>query len=605
MKAMSISALPLILWASLATTAWTYQINYVDCTQPSVIKMYDVRTACEKPVTLTKANQEFTLLQRRRIFQANGWSCSMRTTRLHGKCGAWSHFKWSSPPEIEMDEQISEQACEQMITNRRFRPYLSTTDYPLKMSRTNVISFSEIGNLHEERDSVRCTGETVHIRNSIHTNVVQLVTYKIVLQPEKLTVRGSTVEVDSQHVKLPCPFESRSCTTGKRTYIWNTNQPDCALEKVKIFHPIRVMDTYLYDFEQKILINTTGNTKIPGCDDIDLETTTYADLFVSRSTQARLLQEVTSRDVDIVYDYKMSDDYLEYSIVQKVSDSAAVHASNLCREQMQGRRGEGPVPLAHGKYGLVKGNILYVFLCKNGTGNILELDKCHEDIPIQSNPPKFVDTTTQILKSHSPVAICDKRFPLTVKATTGWITINPHIQPTSPPESGRPEVPAEEFKHQDLHLSGLYTQEQREAWEALVNFPNYHQALLKGISWGNCKETADCASNQEQMQGIPGYDLGRLIPEGMPEFNIWKDLQQWILDWGAYLAFAVIVITITKVLINITILSITLIKEGPAALIALLTLICCQPQQSYKKVKRRNQRIKSEEDLELGSVPKA
>ena len=574
-----------------------YQIDYVDCTTPNIIKKYDARTVCEKPIDQTKTRQEFTLLQRRNILQIDGWSCAMSATRLYAKCGAWSHLKLSAMPTIDIFEEISEQLCDQMITNRKFRPYLSHTDYPLTLSRTNVISLSEIGNLHEERDSVRCTGETVHIGNSLHTNTVQLVEYKITLQPEKLTVKGSTVEVDSAHIKLPCDFERRGCVTGRATYIWSIEKPDCALERIKVFNPTRVMDTFLYDYDKKILINTTGNTKIPGCRDIELETTTYDNLYVSRSAQAKVLPEVANRDVDIVSDYKLSDDYLEFSVERRLSESAEFQSTAWCHQQMRGTNGENPVPLEDGNYGLVRGNLLYVFVCKNSTGKILEMENCFEDIPIEGKPQKFVDATTGILKAHSPVTICDRRFPLTVRTTTGWVTVNPHIQPTAQPERGRPEMP-KEIQHEDLHKGGLYTSAQRAAWEALVNFPNYHQALLKGLSWGNCKHSSDCSSDKESMGSLTNYDLARLIPE-VSELNWWQDLKDWVTNWGAWLSFAVILITLTKVLINLTIVSVTLIKEGPSALLALLSLICCQSRHSYKKIKRRNQRLKSEEDIEM------
>ena len=410
-------------------------------------------------------------------------------------------------------------------------------------------------------------------------------------------VKGDEVEVNSKHVKLPCAFSRQGCTTATATYIWENTRPNCPLEKIRTFRANRVLDSYLYDQETRILINTTGNSKVPGCTDINLQMTSYEGLFVSSSEQAKQLPPVTDRDVDITKDYQMAIDFLEYEVERKMAATSTAQLHILCRQQMSNVK-EDPTPLQDGKYGLIKGGLLYVFYCRNSTGKIIELPTCHEDVPIKSTPQQFVDASTGLLKSHSPQTGCDKRFPLTVKTHTGWITVSPHIQPTAEPERGKPEVPAQ-ITHEDMHASGLYTQSQREAWEALITFPQYHQAILKSVSWGSCRTAGDCSKDTVAMESMTGYDLSRLIPD-VAELDIWSQFKTWVESNGAWLALIVIVMTGIKLIINLTILSITLIQEGPAALLALITLLCCQGRQTYKKVKRRNQRLADEETIELG-----
>jgi len=537
------------------------------------------------------------MLQRQKVQELTGWSCTMTVARLYAKCGAWSHIKLAAQPQMERNEVVSPEMCHQMIVNRKFRPYLSHTDYPIQLDHVNIISLSEIGSLSEEQDSVRCVGETVHISNAIHTNVVQLASYKIIIQKEAMMVKGDEVEVSSKHVKLPCAFGRQGCTTATATYIWENTRPACPLEKIRTFRANRVMDSYLYDQETKILINTTGQSKVPGCTDINLQTTGYDGLYVSDSGPAKQLPLVTDRDVDITKDYQMAIDFLEYETERKMSASANAQLHLLCKQQMNTER-ENPTPLQEGKYGLIKGSLLYVFHCRNSTGKIIELPACHEDVPIKSTPQQFVDASTGLLKSHSPQTGCDKRFPLTVKTHTGWITLNPHLTPTAEPERGRPEVPVQ-ITHEDMHASGLYTQAQREAWEALITFPQYHQAILKSVSWGSCRNTGDCSKESAAMESMTGYDLSRLIPD-VSDLDIWSQFKNWVESNGAWLALIVIAMTIIKLVINLAILSITLIKEGPAALLALITLLCCQGRQTYKKVKRRNQRLAEEEIIEMG-----
>lgn len=574
----------------------SYSISYTDCSKPNIIKKYDLDTVCDQPADPLDSRQEFTLVQRQQVQELTGWSCSMVVARLYAKCGAWSHIKLAAQPQMERNEKVSPELCNQMINNRKFRPYLSTTDYPIQIDSVNIIAVAEIGSLTEEQDSVRCVGETVHISNAIHTNVVQLASYKIIIQKEAMMAKGEEIEVSSKHVKLPCSFSRKGCATATATYIWEDTKPACPLEKIKTIKASHVMDSFLYDPDNKILINTTGMSKVPGCVDINLQMTGYHGLYISSSEQAKLLPLVTDRDIDIIKDYKMADDYLEYEVERRMSASATAQLTLLCKQQMTNKK-ESPTPLEDGKYGLIKGSLLYVFYCRNSTGKIIELEVCHEDVPIESNPQQFVDTSTGLLKTHSPRTGCDKRFPLTVKTHTGWVTVNPHIQPTAAPEKGKPVVPVQ-ITHMDMHASGLYTQEQRDAWEALITFPQYHQAILKSVSWGSCRNAGDCSKDTEAMESMTGYDLSRLIPD-VSQLDIWGQFKHWVESNGAWLALLVIIITMVKLLINITILSITLIQEGPAALLALITLLCCQGRQTYRKVKKRNQRLADEEAMEM------
>ena len=127
---------------------------------------------------------------------------------------------------------------------------------------------------------------------------------------------------------------------------------------------------------------------------------------------------------------------------------------------------------------MIKGELLYKFKCAQKEAKIKEDQVCYKDVPLEVQPPSFVDPLTKLFKQHSVVIPCSKRFPLTVRTTTGWVTILPHVSSTTPPAEGKPEMPTT-INHEDLHNGGLYTQSEKKAWEMLISFPHYHEALLK------------------------------------------------------------------------------------------------------------------------------
>ena len=121
-----------------------YEIQYTDCTQPSLVKQYDLSTVCDKPGAQDLPKQTLTMVQHQKITEIKGWSCSVHTTRHYFKCGVWNHLKMSAPPQIDMNEQVTTQLCKDMITNRKFRPYLSHTDYKISPDQVNIINLLKL-----------------------------------------------------------------------------------------------------------------------------------------------------------------------------------------------------------------------------------------------------------------------------------------------------------------------------------------------------------------------------------------------------------------------------------------------------------------------------
>jgi len=222
-------------------------------------------------------------------------------------------------------------------------------------------------------------------------------------------------------------------------------------------------------------------------------------------------------------------------------------------------------------------------------------------VPLDIQPPSFVDPLTKLLKQHSVVIPCSKRFPLTVRTTTGWVTIRPHVSATTPPEEGKPKMPTT-IKHEDLHNGGLYTQSEKKAWEMLISFPHYHEALLKSISWGSCVQTGLCQPEQMDTIGVKSYDINRLIPSLEP-LNPFEAIRKFIRTNGDYLALICIVGFLLKLLVDIIILMVTLYNEGPAAVAAMLVLMLCSTRNNYRKIRRRNRRQQGPPAEEEEQIP--
>ena len=588
----------------LTLTVNTYEVNYIDCDHPELLKTYNAKQICQTENEANPNPETLTLLQRARTSSTNGWSCELKVTRFTHKCGAWSHLKLQSIPTIEEHEEVSIMRCTEMVSQQKFRPVNSMQAHPIKLNRQNIIKITEVGMLSEVNDAVVCKGEDVHIGNNLHTNVVSMAIYKATVREETYIIRGEEVEVESEHLHLSCAYSKRECISGEGTFIWDFIPNRCTLERIQTFTPIKVMDTYLYDFNGKLLINTTGVTKINDCGDILLQNTEYEDIYIATSTQVNNLPNVKAADLEITVDYRLRDSFILYEAEKLVQNSRQNLETNICQENLRMHADE-PFPLGKGVYGIITGAVVQTFRCKSGTAKIKESKICYLDIPIVSPQESYVDPLTSVLKHHSTAIPCSTRWPIQVETTTGWVALRPGITPVGTPPTGSFTL-EDKITHEDTH-KGLYTSESLKAWEGLMSFPAYHEALLNDLTWGNCLNSGTCKHDESTTTGISNYDINRLLPN-MEVLDPWMKLRNFIKTNGDYLAMIVILWVTAQIFLNIILLIITIINEGPTAMLAMLALIFCNRKHQYNKIRRRNRRHNrpnDEEEATTENIPLA
>ena len=74
---------------------------------------------------------------------------------------------------------------------------------------------------------------------------------------------------------------------------------------------------------------------------------------------------------------------------------------------------------------------------------------------------------------------------MTILSNQGWTELNPHIRTVKPPLNGEPSR-GKIVNHEDISQNCLYTDQEMEARERLLEFPVYHEAKLKELRWVAC-----------------------------------------------------------------------------------------------------------------------
>jgi hypothetical protein len=277
-----------------------------------------------------------------------------------------------------------------------------------------------------------------------------------------------------------------------------------------------------------------------------------------------------------------------YSVEREANIRKEEEWARTCRNEKFGKDTEEPVAIGGADYGLLKGDIFLTFRCENKTAKIREEAVCYKDVPIQ--PSGFVNPLTRQYALHSTQVLCSRTFPLTIRANEGWIQILPHLKIRPDPLEKAPDgivVPS----HKDFSHGGLYSDQELADWVHEVSFPSYHQALLKAISYGSCVDDGSC-STQNQVEGITPYDLSKLIPEIESKLNLWGRLKEWLHVYGDFLALLCLIIIGFKLVSDIIMIALTMMKAGPAAAAALICSLYLYNRQTYRRLMRKHEEMR-------------
>ena len=570
------------------TLGSAYRLNYKDCSNPKRVNEVSVKEQCQTRVEQkTKGKTRYTILQKRKHLQMKGYKCKVVKSTFTIYCGAFSHSKLMTIPKIELTQPTTPHQCESMITTSRYMSLEGTT-HEVLLDQETVFSVSELGVIHVDDNSITCAGEVLKINDHVVNNVLQMAQYRITLAKEEYIVDQKRVEALTDHVRLPqsCTLEARGCTTNDVTFIWQPPTVSCPFQKIRVGTFQRETGGWLVDHDHKLVFKIDDTSKSPpSCTPADIHYTEYPAIFLSKATDWDQVQEV-----DIALFAKTSDDYVLYTSERLYTAERSYYQGSICQEKYL-RTDTNIITLNDGNMAKRNGDVLYVFKCEDKIGKILASDVCFDKIPLDDGIT-FVDPITRIATQFKTIRDCNTHFPQIIETLDGWVSINPELKQVKPPQ-GNPAIEHTETPHEDLSQGGLYTKEEMESWETLIQYQDFHDAITSHISYGVCVNAEHCTPIENTQQFIPSYDLQHLVAKVADEANFWTQWRKVLNEYGAYISLIVITKWTLELAIITSLTVITYTKEGLKASMAFLYTIFCGSVKQAKKVHARSQRIRN------------
>ena len=232
-------------------------------------------------------------------------------------CGAYSHTKIAKALRIEISQKISKRECDTLITTNKFRSEEGGT-HAVKIGKETIFYVNELGVIHHDENYISCEGQQMKIDNNIINDMMQISQYRIILQKENYVIEDQ-IEAQRNHIKLPltCTINKGGCTINDRTYIWDAPKNKCPMKKLRDAHLTRI-GTWGIDHQEKILFNITGRVVAPiNCPQVELLTTEYKDLYLTKSTKSRDFEMVDEIKIDLFI--RNRDDYILWEMESRVA----------------------------------------------------------------------------------------------------------------------------------------------------------------------------------------------------------------------------------------------------------------------------------------------
>ena len=212
--------------------------------------------------------------------RTSGLTEEPRGERASPEREGWGHLKVSSVPTLLRPEKIDPEACRDLARMRvyampgKIKPLAFQLNHPL------FFKVDMVGALVNSPQGVGCKGEDVHFEGQLYQNELVLQERRLLVKEENYIIKDRTVESQSDHLLLECPYSELACITGTTTYVWDHLGRDCPLHLICSIRPSLVMDAFLVDHQAQFFINRTSPISIVNCD-FETYATNHPALFVS------------------------------------------------------------------------------------------------------------------------------------------------------------------------------------------------------------------------------------------------------------------------------------------------------------------------------------
>ncbi len=505
----------------------------------------------------------YTVVQFNPIRTLKGIRCEKKMSSITAVCGAFSHSKLVAPPDILAPVRVPHQECKEV-----FMTQLLTTEDQRQvralLGSTTIYKYIESGAVTMSEHNVACEGGDLKIYGKKHDNVIKLVTVSFTISQVDVSEKNSRMRTSEDGI-LPraCLLALEGCSLDDMTLVVDMEKNNlCPYSKIRVsrFSTMENMENsegnmLLVNDEHKLLFEVGDKKPVPIECQVkgNLISTNFERIFLIMGEMGNGIDMIESKAIDLELEARVSDYYLAYWSERVVMESEVKWQNQIC--QITSANLDNDQVLLHENHLLKRqGELILEFVCspvrvRTRIGHKMEGETCFDHLPVfmPDNKVAYLAPITRVLTPRNAVNTinCSTHYPYVFEDVNGkLITANPGIQELKVEVSDHHFLDAKSRNHSDVFKfsSLLYTPEEVEAYEQMLQGHNAEKAVTRKFSSFYCSTTGECTPSK----GTSDFRWQKLVnPEEMLE-EWWEEVKWHVIWWGVIWACLDSVVTLVQ-----------------------------------------------------------
>ena len=568
-------AAPAVLNSS--TDQERYTMQALDCLTPTEVRNGLLSSVCNTTGSQATPSKPQTVLVLQYSTQRviHGYKCEKFVSRYDAICGAFSHTKVLSPPDVRTPVPFPAQDCATAIKRQSYVRE-DGTSVPIEPNRRIFYKFTEYGSLTWSTDNVACTGSSITVNGQVHNNVLSLVTAEVLIKSISIEIDiGKAKDMDSLTDLPSSCSHDLVCQDGMTGYVLE-HQSSCPLYTIRTLPmtSVRVKSgkgeeqDALVSHEHKLLLVLQGQEAAhPECRPIfAVQATTFKDIkVVTESNDIASIQSmakvIPASSVDLDLELRSSEEYVMYAFETILKEKLGGLASSLCRMNTHGLSRIEVSPFHPHALLRVRGELLQELVCTPVTVEVRIGDSrgnaCYADaLPAwYKNSPVLIQAGTHLISTEAEIAkvTCEATYtPVFMSREGKLLQASPDVQ-TLNLEIGHLEgdflhLSADaEITHTSFKGDLLYTASEVAAFNDLVHFARSRERVVDAMVGQYCA-TGDCGLYTPSI-GSRTFNLENLEDQLQNPFTKWfSNVSDEVAEIGYWCSICIVVYTVLKVL---------------------------------------------------------
>lgn len=522
-------------------TTRVHSISALDCRKPAKISSWDISSLCTSTKDDTSKDTKVdtvSIIQESTTGKVRAARCDRRVSRFVMYCGAYSHAKLSTPPDILQPEPMSTEQCMTLYsTNTYYGTHGSVMHVP--MNSRKVMKTFEHGSVVFGAYNTECKGSDTEIDGERHTNVVVYVTISVELKEVTLVYEdGKVVDTDESTTLPTTCVTDGSCVGGEFVYKIIDKVNTCNFRLIRTVPMTRVLlphgekreEDYWISEEHKLILRKNGEIQISGCPGVTSAwRSEYPSLYFIIGNTPTNLETATADTVNTELTIKVTEEYLLFRLESQMYSKLQDLTEQLCSVSSANLQTLERSPFHKNALIRIRGQVAQEYSCTEITIQVQEgatsEKNCYDSLfPINyEGKAMFLDAMTMSLVENGELHTvnCKHHYTAIIKSNQGiYLQADPDIRPIDIKISPIHDMfTLRRQNHEEEGDDLLYTEEEIRAFQELVHFSRTKSQVLDGLVRSYCTQPNACGY---VTSSSGSFDLKNLLSDAIPVIGWWE-----------------------------------------------------------------------------------